>query len=516
MSGKTKKIMEIKQVIQLKLKGYSNRRVGELLGIHRNTINGYNKLFKAQGISYEELTNLDESSLRELFPEHSAVEDKRYEQLASYFPWMAREMKKPGCSLLALWKQYKAKHPQGYQYAQFSLHFRKWQKKTKASGKLEHKAGEKLMVDFTGKKMEYVDASTGEVNEAEVFVGILPASQFTFVMAVASQGLEDFIKALNTCLTYIQGVPVVIIPDNLKSAVTSSSKYAPSINTTFKDLALHYGCAIDPTRPYKPQDKALVERAVQLVYQRIFYPLQKHTFFSIEEINQTLGPLLKEFNNYRFQRSGTSRREEFQAMEKTWLNALPASPYQIRYFKRLKVQQMGHIYLYEDRHYYSAPYDYIGWRVEVQYTADTVELFFKSDRIATHKRDKTPGGYTTLPQHRSKAHQAYNARNRNYFNKKASKIGPYTQTYVIRLIDQYNYPEHGYKQASGILNLTRQYPQERLEKACSMALEFSWCNINTIASILKKGHDQNQLSLFEEKRGKMPDHANKRGRKAFR
>ena len=515
MSGKPKDIMEIKQVIQLKLKGYSNRAVGELMNIHRNTVNSYTNLFEAHGLSYQELSGLDEASLRDLFPEHSSVEKGRFEVLAEHFPYFERELKKPGCNLKTLWQEYKANHPEGYQYAQFNLHFKNWQKKHRASGKLEHQAGEKIMVDFTGKKLEYVDSHTGEVHLAEVFVGILPASQFTFVMAVAGQSLKDFIKAMNTCLFYLQGVPVVIIADNLKAAVTKADKYAPSINKTFQDFALHYGCSIAPARPYKPKDKALVEGAVNLVYQRIFYPLQKQTFFSIEEINQAITPLLESYNNYRFQRSKTSRREEFHALEKSLLQPLPPDYYHIRHFKRLKVQFMGHIYLSEDKHYYSAPHQYIGHRVEVQYTSDSVEMFFKGHRIATHKRDPAPGRYTTLPEHRSQAHQAIASQNRDEFHKQAGQIGPYCQRYVLKLIDQYNYPEQGYKQVRGILSLKRHYASSRIEEACRLAVDFSWCSFKTIENILKNDYDLNQTRLFDQSQGTIPTHDNIRGKGAF-
>lgn len=515
MAGKTKDIMEIRQIIQLLNKSYSKRKTAELLNVHRNTVNYYDKLFSEHALSYDELLSMDETSLRELFPEQSAVDQSRYEILSRYFLYFASQLKKPGCTLKTLWQEYKQSHPDGYQYAQFALHFKKWRKQNTGSSKLQHTAGEKLMIDFTGKKLAYVDADTGEISYAEVFVGILPASQLTFVIAIASQQIEDFITALAACLQFIGGVPQVIVPDNFKAAVTSNGKNGLIINKTLKDFALHYGCTIDPARPYKPQDKALVENAVNLVYQRIFYPLQHHTFFSLEEINKAITPLLASYNNYLFQRSHSSRREEFNSIEKHQLRPLPQEPYSIRYYKRLKVHPIGHIYLQADKHYYSVPYNYIGCQIEVQYTNQTVEIFARGSRIATHKRDPRPGKYSTLEEHRSKAHQAVYGWNRDEFREKAAKIGVYTEKYILRLIDQYNYPEHGYRQARGILKLARYYSAERLEKACKLVIDFRWCSHKTIADILKNGTDQNQIELFDAPERQMPDHYNKRGKDAF-
>lgn len=269
MAGKRKTIMEMRQIIQFKQKGYSNRRVAELLNIHRNTVNSYVKLIQTYELSYDELLGLDDASLREFFPEYSAVTQSRYEVLAGYFPYFDKELKKPGCTLLTLWKEYKQQHPDGYQYAQFALHFNRWRKTVKGSTKLEHRFGEELMVDFTGKKLPYVDPSTGEMHEAEVFAGILPASQFTFVMAVSCQDIEHFIHALSHCLHYLGGVPLVIIPDNLKSAVNQPSRHTPMLNDIFRDFACHYGCSVDPARPYKPKDKALRNRISRLFLLRL-------------------------------------------------------------------------------------------------------------------------------------------------------------------------------------------------------------------------------------------------------
>ena len=332
MAGQRIDMMEIRALIRLKQKNLSNRKAAQALGVDRKTVDAYVGRFKALELSYDELSTLNEKDLLELFTVESQTEKERYEQLAAQFDYFKKELNTPGCTLGYLHSEYINKYPQGYRYTQFCLHFRTWLGKTKPGGKLVHKAAEKLFIDFCGKKLSYTDRATGEVIPVEVFVGILPCSQYTFVKAVNSQKREDTISCLTDCLDYLGGVPQSIVCDNLKAAVTKAHKYAPVINKTLKDFALHYDCTIDPARPYHPTDKALVEGAVKLVYQRIYYPLSKQTFFSLESLNEAIKELLKDYNDYLFSHGGYSRRQEFIDVEKNLLAPLPQHPYSMRYY----------------------------------------------------------------------------------------------------------------------------------------------------------------------------------------
>ena len=292
MAAKRIGIMDIRQLLQLKIKGLSNRKIAEFIGIHRNSVNQYVRLLEACDKPYDVLQGLSDLELSSLFPSSGTIDKNRYEALSACFEAFRKELKKPGCTRQTLWEDYLKKHPDGYSYTQFCEYLNRWLKRVKASGKLEHKAGEKLYVDFTGKKLSYVDRASGELVDAEVFVAILPCSGYTFVQACASQKREDFLGVMNDCFRFYGGVSQAIVPDNLKSAVTKGSKYEPLLNKSFKDFALHYGCAINPTRTHSPQDKALVEGAVKLVYQRIFYPLSKMTFFSLADLNAGIQKLV--------------------------------------------------------------------------------------------------------------------------------------------------------------------------------------------------------------------------------
>ena len=501
--------MDLRQLIILKKQGLSNRKIGELLQICRNTVNGYVQVIEDLSHDYDHLLTLDDLALKELCAPESEVSADRYEALAGRFEYFATELKKPGCTLLTLWNEYRQKELGGYGYTQFTHHYNLWANKLKASGKLHHKAGEKIFIDYTGKKLRIVDRQTGEEKTVEVFVGILPCSQYTYVESSENQQRDELIGSMRRCLEYFGGVTEAIVSDSLKSAVSKASKYEPVINKTFKDFALHYGCVVDPARPYSPQDKALVEGAVKLIYQRIFYPLSKMTFFSVTELNAAIRELLVKYNNYVFQLISYSRRELFLSTEKPYLKPLPATPYELHQYRRAKVQKMGYIYLSEDKHYYSVPYRFIGKHVEVRYTCSTVEIFYSHERLCIHKRDLQPGQYSTQKEHMSSAHKAYSEWSLSFFQQKGERIGPETVKYITRLILQYSYPEIGYKQAMGIVHLTRLYQKDRIENACHRAQLLQHCSFRTIDNMLRSGTDQ--LELPQSENNHIPAHDNIRG-----
>ena len=506
--GKRIDIMDLRQLIRLKQSGESNRSVADLLHVSRNTINGYVRRIEAFDLSYNDLLALDDACLSDLFPKESEVDSYRYRELSQYFPDYVQELKRTGCTKQQLWESYISRHPDGYMSSQFCYHLNNWLSKKKITGKLDHKYGEKLFIDFTGKRLEVVDRHTGAVEKVEVFVAILPASQRTFVVACRNQGKREVIRALSEALAYMGGVPKAIVCDNFKTMVTKSHKYAPKINLTFKDMALHYGCVIDPTRAYSPQDKALVEGAVKLVYQRIFYPLSKQTFFSLDDLNEQILSLLDTYNNYQFSQRDTTRMQEFLTEEKGYLQPLPSEVYTEREFRKITVQKMGHVYLSEDKHYYSVPYRYIGKQVWLCYSHSAVEIYHQKKRICFHKRDYRKGKYTTDAAHLSSTHKAYSSWSLPYFQSKALKIGQHTHDYITRLIEERSYPEVGYKQALGIISLSAKYSNERIDTACKYAFGLGKHNYHTIESILKNKTDQQPSSTSMLN---IPQHENIRG-----
>lgn len=493
MAFKRIKIMDIRQLLQLKSHGFSNRKVSRMIGIHRNSINSYVRLFDSTGRGYTELLGLSDQELSVLFPLPQTIDKRKYEILCTHFNYFQQELKKPGCTRKILWKDYLKKTPSGYSYTQFNEHFNRWLRQVNSSGKLEHKAGDKVYIDYTGKKLSYINKATGEVVEVEVFVGILPCSGYTYVEASPSQKLEDFVNSMNNCLQYYGGVPKSIVPDNLKSAVNKGSKYEPILNKTFKDFALHYGCVINPTRTYSPKDKALVEGAVKLVYQRIFYPLSKMTFFSLADLNKEIHKLLKAYNDKLLTNIKVSRKQQFLTIESPFLSKLPTNKYEIRHYKRATVQKMGYVFLSCDKNYYSVPYRYIGKKVEVSYNQQTVEVQYNRERIAIHKRSFQPGRYVTIEDHLSSTHKFYKNWSPEFFQKLARPHGHAVVDYLQQLIESKNYPEIAYKQCTGILALSKLYEKGRLNNACKRGLTYHRYGYHIIKNIL-----ENKMDYFEQ------------------
>ena len=509
MAANRIKIMDLRQLLQLKSKELSNRRCSLILGIHRNSVNPLVHQFKATGKSYKELLELSDSELTELFPLPQTVDKRRYEELCSQFEYFRSELKKPGCTRQTLWIEYQQKYPTGYSYTQFNEHLRRWLKQIKSSGKLEHKAGDKVYIDYTGKKLSYTDKATGELVNVEVFVGILPCSGYTFVEASPSQKLEDFIGSMNNCLRFFGGVPRAIVPDNLKSAVTKGSKYEPTINKSFKGFALHYGCVINPTRVYTPTDKALVEGAVKLVYQRIFYSLSKMNFFSLNDLNKEISSLLEKYNDYLLTNIKVSRKQQFLTIEEPFLSPLVSTNYELKHYKMATVQKMGHVFVAADKNYYSVPYRFIGKKVEVSYCSQSVDIHYNRERIATHKRNYQPGQYITIADHMSSTHQFYKNWSPAFFEKMAYPYGEEVVEYIKRLIAAKDYPEIAYKQCLGIISLHKTYDKERLRNACKRGLNYHRYSYNTIKNILI--HKMDMLEIKEEPNREIAAHENIRG-----
>jgi len=509
--------MDLKQIITLHLDGLSNRQISKTLGIGRNCINGYMTLFKASELQYTELLSLDNRSLQELFPSSTTIDNDRYNELMMYFEKVNHARNHPGFTFLYHYNEYKHQSSLPYSYTQFMEHYHRKYAKIKGSMKLEHKAGSEVFIDFAGKKLQLLDKETGAFIPVEVFVAILPNSQYTYIEACISQKREDLITCMGNALRFFGGVPKAIVSDNLKSAVTRASKYEPEINKTFKDFAQHYNCVINPTRAYSPQDKALVENAVYLAYQRIYYPMREMIFFSLCDLNKEIRKHLECYNDLLFQRKEASRKELFQSVEREYLKPLPLTPYELKDYKRSKVQKMGYIYFSTDKNYYSVPFRYIGKMTQIHYTNSTVEIYYNSERIALHKRNTAKGLYNTNKEHLSSTHRNFSEWSPEYFSNLASKHGKSVQMFVDALFASNDYPEPIYKRVMGIIQLGRVYGSERLDNACLRASYGNTYSYNRVKNILEKNLDKENIDIqeLEKKISHIPPHNNTRGATAY-
>jgi transposase len=504
-------IMDLKQIINLHIDGTSNRQISRTLGLHRNTINEYIRSFKSSDLSMEELQALSQADLEELVSSKTTINNERFAALMSFFETMHAYRNHPGFTLLYHYLLYAEQNENPYGYTQFTTHYQRKYKQPKGSMKLDHQPAKELYVDFAGKKLGVIDPTSGEVIQMEIFVATLPFSQYTYVEACPSQKREDFISCLNNALAYFGGVPQAIVSDNLKAAVTRSSKYEAVINKTFKDFALHYGCAINPTRSYAPQDKALVENAVHLTYQRIYYPMRNMQFFSLQALNAEIKKHLETYNDVLFQRKESSRRELFQAFEKPLLKPLAPTIYQTKDYAQAKVQKMGYVYLSADKTYYSVPYRFIGSQTQIQFSAKHVEIYHKHERIAFHERIKRQGSYITNKDHLCSTHQFYNDWSPHFFTNQARKVGINVELFMIGLFQRADYPEINYKRANGILQQAKIYGNQRVDKACLRAVYYDAYSYQMIKNILKNNMDDHDIEKSHNEASHIPNHENIRG-----
>ena len=360
-------------------------------------------------------------------------------------------------TIYQIWEEYRQEQPDGYSYSQFCYHFQVWRDGDEVTMHIEHKVGDKLFVDFAGKKLTVSEPHRGGRREVESFVAVLGASQLGYLQVVETQQKEDLIAASAGALDYIGGVPAAIVPDCLKSAVTKADPYEPDLNRAYAAFARHYGMVVLPARSRKPKDKALVEQTVRLMYQRVYAKLRDRTFYSIDELNAAIGPLVDKHNATRFQRLPYSRRELFDRIERAALQPLPAERFELMQTLDLKVQFNYHIELREDRHYYSVPWRLKGTRVQVLYNERMVEIYHDHLRVAAHRRARTAGGYTTVADHMPAQHRFYADWSPERILRWAGAIGPEVAALVGKVLDEREHPEQGFKVALGIINLHRKY-----------------------------------------------------------
>ncbi len=511
MANKPVSMSKIRHVLQLVSQGRSKLLIASQTGVSRNTLKKYLKAFECSGLSFTEVNALSDADLDALFikPLEKPI-DPRLQTLFSLFAAMDKELKRKGVTRFLLWQEYRRTHPDGYGISQFKHYFAQWRAQVNPSMRMEHKAGDKLYVDFAGDKLTIIDKQSGEVQSVEVFVAILGASQLTYVEAVTSQQKEDFIAACEGALHYYGGVPAAIVPDNLKSAVIKSSKYEPVLNETFADFAQHYGTTVLPARAYHPQDKALVEGAVKIVYTRIYAKLRTAQYFTLDELNNAILIALEQHNAAPLKGRNYSRRQQFEEVERQALAPLPPLRYELKKHLFATVMKNGHVSLSADKHYYSVPYRFIGKKVKLMYSRNTVEVFYHYERIALHKRTKSPYNYTTDKEHMASTHRFVSDWTPERFLNWAATIHDDVRLYILKILDRKQHPEQGYKSCVGILSFAKKVGNERLIKACQRALGYGIYNYKTIQSILEKGMDTYDESE-ENKQLEMPLHENIRG-----
>ena len=424
------------------------------------------------------------------------------------WPAIHQELKRKGMTKLLAWEEYTQQYPNRcYSYSQFCDRYRHWRGRQKRSMRQHHRAGEKCFVDYCGQTVPIICADSGEIREAQVFVAVLGASNYTYAEASWSQQLPDWLASHVRAFEYFGGCSAIVVPDNLRSGVSRACRYDPDLNPSYQQWAEHYQVAVVPTRPYKPKDKAKAEVAVQIVERWILARLRHHSFFSLAELNQCIRALLDDLNTKPFKQLPGNRCQAFEQLDKPALKPLPRHPYRYVDIKPVKVNIDYHVQYRQ--HHYSVPHQYVGEKLELHASESLVTIYFRRQTVASHVRAHGPG-ITTEAAHMPTRHRKHQQWTPGRLKNWARDIGPEVLKWVEKQLKSRAHPEQAYRVCLGLLNLSRQFPAQRLDAACKIANQASLSRLKQIKSILNSNRDRlpEQLELQAE----LPQHhANIRG-----
>lgn len=515
MARKRVTMKKIKDIIRLKhTSDLSDRQIANALQVSRPLVKKYWDAFKQSGLEHEQLETLADSVFLQAIEKPEIKIDGKYQSLLEYFPDYCKELKKTGVTLQLLWEEYRQKHPEGYKYSRFCYHYQVWRKTGELVMHMDHKAGDKMFVDYAGDRLNLIDPASGQETPVETFVAILGASGYTYVEVSPSQQKEDWIRSNERAFIFFDGVPGAIIPDNLKSAVTKCDPYEPGINLLYDDFADFYGTAIIPCRVRRARDKALVENAVRLVYQRIYAPLRNMVFHNLKQLNEAIWEKLDIHNTKQFQRLKISRKELYEEVEHKALKVLPPERFPNRKTLFATVQPSYHIEIREDRHYYSVPFILrkVGktTKVKVVYDDRNVSIYYDNVRIAQHNRDKTPNGYTTKAEHMPPNHKFYAEWSPERIRKWADSYGQDVRQVIDRMFESRKHPEQAFKTCLGLLSLGKKYNGHYLVRACHRANEYKITSLTRIRRIIAQIR-QEEIQPELDWGNPLPDHKNIRG-----
>jgi len=467
--------------------GLELRKVGRSLGISHVTVSSYVARARAAGLSWPLPESLDDTMLdRLLFPPPAPAGDARP---LPDFAYIHQELRRKGVTKILLWEEYKRDNPDGFQLSRFCELYSEWSGKIDLVMRQDHRAGEKLFVDYAGQTVPIVDRRSGEILfAAQIFVAVLGASNYSYAEATRTQTLPDWISSHVRAFVFFGGVPQIVIPDNLKSGVLKACRYEPDINPTYHAMAAHYGTVVIPARVRAPRDKAKVEAGVLLVERWILAALRNRIFYSLSELNDAIRELLTRLNDRRFQKLPGSRRKMFETLDRPALHPLPATEYVYEEWSHARVGIDYHVDV--DGHFYSVPYALVRKKVDIRATSATVEVLYKGNRVASHARSFIKGKPTTLKEHMPSSHRRYAEWTPDRIKRWAATVGPQTEAHVSAIMEHRTHPEQGFRAALGIMRLVKQYGTDRLEAACKRASKYRLYSYKGVSNILKTGADR--------------------------
>jgi transposase len=482
---------QLREILRHKLVlGRSHRETARSLGVSSGSVASATTRTRALGLDWNMIAAMTDDALDERV--NGPRGGKRDGRPLPDPAYLHLELRKVGVTLQLLHLEYLEQHANGYRYTTFCRVYGDWLACRGPTMRQTHEVGDKLFVDYSGKRPHIVDAATGEVVAVELFVAVLGATNFTYAEATRTQRVADWIGSHVRAFAFFCGVPRLVVPDQLRSGVTAPCRYEPGLQRTYEELAEHYGTAVLPARPASPRDKAKVEAGVLVAQRWILARLRNQTFFSLGELNARIAELLVDLNDRRMRVYGASRRELFERIERAALGPLPAERFECAEWKQVRVNIDYHVEV--DHHFYSAPHALIHELLDARSTETTVEVFARGERITSHARSYVRGRHTTKPEHMPAAHQKHLEWTPSRIARWAATVGPSTVALVERIIASRRHPEHGYRSCLGILRLSKRYGHARLEAACGRALHVNALSYKHVESTLKHGLDAEAIT----------------------
>ena len=497
MSARPITVRKLKEILRLKYQArLTHRQIALSLHISPSTVSYYANRAAQLGIHAWPLGELwDELTLERAFLNTQAVHKKQHKPVPDWAV-LHQELKRKaqkGMTLELLWQEYAERNSQAhYSYNHFCRLYKEWASVLQPSMRQTHVAGEKLFVDYCGQTVPIIDPHSGELLcKAQIFVAVLGASNYTFAEATRSQQLEDWVMSHKRAFEFFGGVPQLVVPDCLKSAVSVARNTDPDLIPTDQMLAAHFGTAIMPARPRKPKDKSKAEVGVQIVTRWILAVLRHEVFHSLTHLNQRIRALLTRLNQKPFQKLPGSRASLFAELDAPALKPLPTYPYQYTKVQPILVGKDYHVEI--EKHYYSVPYSLQGKRLTAQITEQVVVFYHHGKVVAEHVRSQRKGQHTSLSAHMPAHHQALLEWSPERLQSWAASIGPYTAHWVYEFIRQAEHPAQAVRPCLALLGQSKNYGKDRLEAACLRGHLTGANRLHNIRTMLKNGLEQQPI-----------------------
>lgn len=501
---------KIKEVLRLHFElRLGQRQIARSANISQSTVHEYLARAVTAGLKWPLQEDWTEERLEgALFPPGQPLAKPAQRPPPDFVHLRDQRSQHRDLTLQQLWDEYRDQHPDGYSYSRFCKQYRRWLKQQDVVLRQEHRAGEKLFVDWAGATIP-IYRRDGTVSQAPLFVSALGVSSYTYAEAAENQQMPNWLAVQRHAFEFYGGCPQLLIPDNTKTGVTKACRYEPSLNPTYQEFAAHYRVGVMPARPRKPRDKAKVESAVQVVQRWIVMKLRNRRFFSVPEANAAIREQIAALNNKPFRkRREESRASLFAKTDQPALQPLPVEPYDMSQWSLARVNIDYHVAF--DDNWYSVPYALVHEQVDVRSTPGTVEIYHRGQRVASHVRAQGRYEPVTQTEHRPKSHREHLSWTPSRIVEWARKTGPNTAQMVERILEDKPHPEIGYRSCLGVIRLGKEYTEARLERACARAVLTGAIGYHRVKSILKRGLDAEPQPPEPEQRPS-PDHDNLRG-----